>query len=327
VNETQIRPAIDHESAIDHEPVRQALLAGVLLIFCASLVLPPLLSMRLHGSFYAAPLTVLGPFALFIPYLAWRRMDRLKAAIELFLVAFLTSIAVLALTYAAMRLRFPLADAGLAAADAMIGYHSPTVVAWLDTQPLLARILGSTYGSFFPQLLLLPVLLCVSGHVARGYGMILGYLLLGIFGSVICAFFPSEGAYVYYGLAADDFTGVNPKMGYLFLDSFYAVRDDPVFTLELDKAAGIVTFPSGHAGAAILCAWAAWGWRRLRWPFLILNLCMYLSALSHGAHYLVDVVGGTVVALLSIRIVTIVMDGKLPLLVAATRRRFRTEPA
>lgn len=321
MSEAEVRPATGHE------PVRQALLGSVLFIFCASLVLPPLLGMRLHGSFYAAPMAVFGPFALFIPYLAWRRMDRLKAAIELFLVAFLTSLAVLALTYAAMRLRFPLADSGLAAADALIGYHSPSVVAWLETQPRLAQILGSTYGSFFPQLLLLPVLLCLSGHVARGYAMILGYLLLGLFGSVICAFFPSEGAYVYYGLAAEDFSGVNPKMGYLFLDSFHAVRDDPAFTLELSKAAGIVTFPSGHAGAAILCAWAAWGWRWLRWPFLILNLCMYLSALSHGAHYLIDVAGGTIVALLSIRIVSIVMDGRLPMLVAATRRRFRTEPA
>ena len=321
MSEVQGRPAMDHE------PVRQALIGGVLFIFCASLILPPLLNMRLHGNFYAGPMAVLGPFALLIPFLAWRRIERLKAAIELFLLAFLTSIAVLALTYAAMRLRFPLADSGLAAADALIGYHSPSVVAWLETQPLLARILGSTYGSFFPQLLLLPVLLCVSGRIARGYAMILGYLLLGIFGSLICAFFPSEGAYVYYGLAPGDFGGVNPKMGYLFLESFHAVRDDPVFTLELSKAAGIVTFPSGHAGAAILCAWAAWGWRWMRWPFLVLNLCMYLSALSHGAHYLIDVVGGTVVALLSIRIVSIVMEGRWSMLVAATRRRFRAEPA
>lgn len=321
MSEVQTRPAIGHE------PVRQALLGGVLFIFCASLILPPLVGMRLHGSFYAGPMAVFGPFALLIPFLAWRRMERLKSAIELFLLAFLTSIAVLALTYAAMRLRFPLADSALAAADAMIGYHSPSVVAWLETQPVLARILGSTYGSFFPQLLLLPVLLCVSGHVARGYGMILGYLLLGIFGSVICAFFPSEGAYVHYGLAAEDFSGVNPKMGYLFLESFHAVRDDPAFTLELGKAAGIVTFPSGHAGAAILCAWAAWGWRWMRWPFLALNLCMYLSALSHGAHYLIDVVGGTVVALLSIRIVSIAMQGRWAVLLDSTRRRFRAEPA
>jgi membrane-associated phospholipid phosphatase len=321
MSETQIRPATDHE------PVRQALLGSVLLIFCASLFLPPLLGMRLHGTFYAEPIAFFGPFALIIPVLAWRRMHRFKAAIELFLLAFLTLLAVLALTYAAMRLRFPLADSGLAAADALIGYHSPSVVAWLETQPLLARTLGATYASFLPQLLLLPVLLCLSGQIARGYAMILGYLLLGIIGSVICAFFPAEGAYIYYGLTPEDFRDVNPRIGYLFLDSFHAVRDDPVFTLDLNQAAGIVTFPSGHAGGAILCAWAAWGWRRLRWPFLILNLCMYLSALSHGAHYLVDVIGGTVVALLSIRIVAIVTDGKLPRLTAAARRGFRAEPA
>ncbi len=65
-----------------------------------------------------------------------------------------------------------------------------------------------------------------------------------------------------------------------------------IFVLDLDQAAGILTFPSVHAGVAALCAWAAWNSPLLRYPVLALNGAMAVSAITHGSHYLMDVIAG-----------------------------------
>jgi membrane-associated phospholipid phosphatase len=313
-------PVAARDEAKDHQPVRAVLLTALLLAFCLSLTLPLLLDMRLSPTYYAFPIMATAPLALLIPYLRWRRMERIQAGVELPLLGLLCSLSVLALTYAAMRLNLPLTDANLAAADAALGYHAPSLVSWIDSRRELAWIFGMSYGAFFPQLLLLPAVLCASGQLRRAYSMVLAYLFLGTSGAAISALFPSEGVYIYYGVAPDVLRSINHEAGTLFLRSFNAVRSDPYFILELREAAGIVTFPSGHAGAAILCGWAAWGSRPLRWPLLLINACMYASALTHGAHYLVDILAGTALALACIALVTRVADGKLSVFSAPWRR-------
>ena len=70
------------------------------------------------------------------------------------------------------------------------------------------------------------------------------------------------------------------------------MRSQTDFVLKLDNVAGLLTFPSVHAGVAALCAWAAWDSRLLRYPFLVLNIGMATAAVSHANHYLIDVVAG-----------------------------------
>ena len=71
---------------------------------------------------------------------------------------------------------------------------------------------------------------------------------------------------------------------------------------------GLVTFPSFHTAAGVLFAWALWSTRWLRWPGLIVNVLMIASVPIIGAHYLVDVFGGVVVAIASLYLARRWMD-------------------
>jgi membrane-associated phospholipid phosphatase len=67
----------------------------------------------------------------------------------------------------------------------------------------------------------------------------------------------------------------------------------------------LLTFPSGHAGVAALCAWAAWESRLLRFPVLVLNVAMATSAVSHANHYLIDIVAGIGIVGIAVSITTV----------------------
>jgi hypothetical protein len=249
-----------------------------------------------------------------IPYTAWRKMQRLRSAFEASALGLLMTLPVLVFSYAAMRTGLPLADGWLMAADRAIGFDWPAFVQWVDRHPMLAAALACGYSSFSIQLMLLPILLDFE---ARAYQMVLGYLLLCCAAIAISIFFPSLGAYEGHGLDGRTLTNVNAHFGYFFLQSFNAVRTDPNFSLSLGVAAGIITFPSIHAGVALLCGWAAWASPLLRLPFAILNLLMAVSAISHGGHYLVDIIAGFVVAAAAIAAVLGITRGDRPTVLAS----------
>ena len=74
---------------------------------------------------------------------------------------------------------------------------------------------------------------------------------------------------------------------------------------EIHKIRGIVTFPSFQTVSAIVYAY---GFRKSgRWGIAIflLNIVMLLSIPAFGDHYLVDMLAGAVVFLISITVVRI----------------------
>src|SRR5262249_14325691 len=74
------------------------------------------------------------------------------------------------------------------------------------------------------------------------------------------------------------------------------LRAGTLRTLDLEHFGGAVTFPSFHAAAAILYAWALWPLRWVR-PFsLAVNGLMLVATPIGGGHYLVDVLAGVMVA-------------------------------
>lgn len=285
------------------EDERRAMFALSAMAFAAMLVLPLFLGMRVdYASFW--PIYFLASIpAVALIYVNWRRLDAMRPFLEATTLGLLLMVPVLISTYAAMRLNLPLADPLLRQIDTALGIDWLAFVHWVDGNRTLSLLLGYGYSSFSFQLLLLPALLCLVRQYGRAYQLVSAYLVLCLISSAIGAFFPSVGAYVAYDLHASQLTNINGIFGHHFLESFHGVRNDAIFTLTANNASGIVTFPSVHAGIAAICAWAAWPSRLLRWPFVILNVIMALSAVTHGAHYVVDVFAGGLVALVTVWLV------------------------
>lgn len=291
----QMATACRDLSALDRQ--RSRTLSTALLALIAAFVIPPFVGLDVSYSSFlpllALPLTLL----LIGWYLRRRGLPDLLGAVEGVALAITLSVPILVLSYAAMRLNLPLADARLAAWDTAFGFSAARVVTAVGNMPWLASMLGVSYSSFSLQLVAIPALLVLAGQTSRGYWFIEAFLLTCIASIAITTFFPALGSYSHYALDRAAMGAVNPFFGYHFLDSFYEVRNDPDFILSLGAASGVVTFPSIHAAIAVLCAYAAWSVCALRIPFLVLNIAMFASAITHGAHYFVDAAAGAIVAL------------------------------
>ena len=96
--------------------------------------------------------------------------------VECFLLAVVLTVPVLVVSYCAMRLNLPMADERLAGLDARLAFDAPAIVSAIGQSPVVAGALGQAYGSFGPQLILLPPVLALLGHRDRAYAMVTGYV-------------------------------------------------------------------------------------------------------------------------------------------------------
>jgi membrane-associated phospholipid phosphatase len=72
-----------------------------------------------------------------------------------------------------------------------------------------------------------------------------------------------------------------------------------------------MTFPSVHAALAVLFAWSLWDWKLLgyralpllRYPALVWNILVAISAFIIANHYVIDVIAGIAVGAVSIGVV------------------------
>lgn len=263
---------------------------------CCGLLLLPFTKIVLdRGPLYGIVPSLLLIFGMAI-YLHKRGMFVLRGLMEVMGCAVVISYAGIVWSYSAISFELPLADSYLIALDRGLGFDWLSFVSIIDRMPWLDFVLFAAYQSFMYQLLLIPLFLVATGLATRGYMLVAGFGLLCMVSSIISIWFPALGAHVALSVDPASLKHLNPHFGYAFLEQFHSVRDDTVFLLTVNKAAGILTFPSVHAGAACLCAWAAWGSRLLRFPAVLANIAMAISAVSHGSHYLVDVVAGVALA-------------------------------
>lgn len=253
---------------------------------------------------------LLAIFLAFSIYCWKRGLSRLAPGVESVSVGIFLSMPALVSTYLAASLDQPLMDAALVQADSLLGLQWHSFIAFVDRHALLASLLQRAYSSFPFQLLALPIILSATGRYERAYVMVLAFGVLCYVSSFVSIWFPALGTYSVYGVSQDQLQNINAYYGFAFLHDFNAVREQPQFTLSLASASGIVTFPSVHAGGALVCAWAAWSLKPIRLLLVTWNVLMAVSAVSHANHYLVDVLAGAAIAALSIFAVTAILRRK-----------------
>ncbi len=183
-------------------------------------------------------------------------------------------------------------DSRLAAWDLAIGFHWLDWYHFVQSVPAFHETLRIVYDLVGGEIVLLLLALPLSGHFRKGRWLVLWYIVTALITIFVGLLMPAKGAFVFYHLPIENHTGYVPVMADL--------RNGTLHTINLLNSQGLVVFPSFHAALAVICAAGAWSWKYLRYPFLILNLLIILSAPSQGGHYGVDVLAGITIALTTI---------------------------
>jgi hypothetical protein len=185
--------------------------------------------------------------------------------------------------YAAVALGLPYADPWLAAADAAIGVHVPTLAVWTGSHPRLNTILTWAYFSFAPQMLIMVGILAVARDRVRvlEFGFHFHFCLMVSVAALVP--FPAVCPPAHYGFTPTiDMTHLIGQIKQLHEGALRVVR--------FDELEGLVSFPSFHVAGALATTWALRG-RRWWFPlFAGLNLLLVFSTFMTGVHYIVDVI-------------------------------------
>ena len=244
---------------------------------------------------FAVGLAAVGGAWLYHAYTPGRSSEWIiaEALSVTFLLVSLTVIAAPA-QYAAIALKRPLVDAWLAAADAALGVHVPTLAAWTGAHRLLSWTLTLAYVTL-PLQLILPVF--VLGLMKRDrtalWEFCFHYHFCLICTLISLAIFPAVCAFNYYGFTATfDETR--------FTTQFLGVRDGTFTLIRFNDLEGLISMPSFHAAAGLMVTWC---FRRHRtWLIVLacLNALMVAATFMSGAHYFVDVIATLLLFLVSV---------------------------
>ena len=219
------------------------------------------------------------------------RADLLDSALTLLWAVLLRMIIPLLVRVAA-RLRMPLQDSFFGRADEHLGVSAPAIVAWASHH-WLGSVLNRSYAwvvILLPLAVLLPVL---AGRLKYAKEFLVANLISFAIGIPLFALLPAVGPWRYFHIPPTQ--------------AQTAFCEGPLLALRLpgtyvlgSQEAGIVCFPSFHVAWAILIAAALWGFRSLRIPIALVSGMVILSTMTTGWHYFADVLGGILLAVISI---------------------------
>ncbi|MEP7315254.1 MAG: phosphatase PAP2 family protein [Sphingomicrobium sp.] len=205
-------------------------------------------------------------------------------------------------SYLVARTQAPLWDSRLMAWDQALGFDWMRYLHFVDSSRALTATFHLAYGSLIPQIVVLICALGFAQKVAALRRVMLAAILCGSLCILVSAFFPAISYPAYLGVGAADFKHVNPWGGHAHMADLRALRDGTMTQLDLTAMEGIITFPSYHAGLSSVTMWGFWltGRRWLQVPGIVLASLTILATPVDGGHYLVDVLAGIAIALISI---------------------------
>jgi len=274
----------------------------ILLLACAVAAIPFLLT---GFSFEIKFLMVFvqGPAISFVAVRLLRRYPATYAfagAVEGIFLLTLAAFFSLMICYAAATADAPLVDAQLLRIDQSLGYDWHVYARFCAAHPWLLQTLRYAYGSNLTQPAVIGALLFMTSQEARFEKFVLANIVSVTITACIFLLFPATTAWTLRGqealavhLLPDLPTTTNSWLGDLMQIRGGSGR-------YLTRLSGIVAFPSFHCASAILNTWAVWRVRKVRLPFLALNLTMIAATPVIGGHYVADLIGGAIVAAVTI---------------------------
>lgn len=200
-------------------------------------------------------------------------------------------------TYSILSFTSGWSDAQLIKIDAMLGFDWAQLFLVVQAYPFLCSMIEFAYGSIAFQSTIIIACLAILGRIDHINRLVAATIITLFFTVILVYFVPAKSAAIsFFGEGHPGLTLSSSAHVPIIRD----LRDGIHPPIDLNNLVGLVTFPSFHASASLLYAWAAAPIRWLRMPMIVLNALMLFSSLLLGGHYLVDVIGGSLIALLAI---------------------------
>jgi membrane-associated phospholipid phosphatase len=203
-------------------------------------------------------------------------------------------------SYLCVRLGFPLADGMLARWDGALRFDWPAYVNFVLHRPWLALVLYMLYASSVAQIALVSLVL---GFTARFQELISFVAILMLTGciTILCGgLMPALSGYGHFGLDDHGIAGFDTDV----LGSL----NGTLHVISFDHIEGLVMFPSYHTVISVVLVIMCRHLRYLKYPVLIFNIALIASIPVFGGHYLVDILAGTVLAVLTFLVWRLVTD-------------------
>jgi membrane-associated phospholipid phosphatase len=200
------------------------------------------------------------------------------------------------LSYVAGATNLPLQDQTFLFIDRAIGMDPEPIARFVDAHPEIAHWLNVGYGFIKWPLLGIPIILTMTLRLVR-LQLFIGAMCFALAVTIaISALVPAIGTFYGLHLSAENFSSLNTTMYAAQLRDITALRNGSLRHLELLHLAGIVSFPSFHAASAVLYMWALWPVRGFASVSIAMNVLMIAATPFIGAHYMIDVIGGILLA-------------------------------
>jgi membrane-associated phospholipid phosphatase len=195
--------------------------------------------------------------------------------------------------YAMQRFAFPLQDRFLERADVVLGLDWAAFAHWVDRHATVQGIFHFAYDTIKLQIALPLVVLAFTNRLSDVRTYLLAFSIAFIATIFVSALLPAAGPIAFVDRTAFDvlrFTGATP------IDHLMRLREAGPLVLN-DPPGGIATFPSFHATVAVLTPLALRRYRPILAVLIFLNSAMLAATVTEGAHYFVDVLAGSCMAI------------------------------
>lgn len=182
------------------------------------------------------------------------------------------------------------------AADHALGFDWLTFSRIMSSLPYVDEVIGFCYQQWITEFVVVVVLLSAVKQTGEVFRLIFAYIVSGTAMVLVSGVLDvkSVDAVSAYAISSIHHpTGVNPY----YLQLLTSLRSSGAHVVDLNHLGGLVSFPSCHAGTAVLLATAMRNVKGLWLPFLCLNEFILIGTLTEGGHFLSDVIAGCLFAI------------------------------
>jgi len=226
------------------------------------------------------------------------RFHRTVLVVEAVCIVFALGLSLACLSYLGPITDLPLRDTEMIWLDRHLGFDWIQIMRNFDHRQFVLIMMDGAYATFTAQLIGTVLVLIAFGRTRELDRFFVTFVCASILAELASVLAPTLGPML--TLARNDSFLHLPTLGRATGQIVLALRNGNLRTIDLDAINGIISFPSLHAAVAVIVPYTLRWNKPLFWPILALDCVMLASAIPSGNHYLSDVLGGIVVAIVAI---------------------------